>query len=496
MNTRSETNDPMDPKSSPLTLSKTAGVRRVNNVPVMIFGSAVIGFVLIMMLVAKDRADNQAMPVAGPKEKAGNTSLLAMKLVADQEGSLVAAASPVNDLNQLPILIAKTDNLDAPPLPPGAGQMLPPGGIAGNLRAPAGQQPTTLAAPQASLEPPRDDEASRIRMLKLQMLEEAAKARTNVPMAPPRNSGQTQFAQGGQPQSRGDMLAQIANVRQQMDQVQREDPTAAYQARLAQIRGMGGSNVSTGMQGPTGNAQNIASAALPAMRNTAGAAPRNGLSQFQSGEADRWRLDSQPEAPRSAFELRAGFVVPATLISGVNSDLPGQIMGQVAQDVYDTPTGRYVLIPQGSRLVGAYSSEVAYGQARVLVAWQRIIFPDGKAMDIGAMPGADAAGYSGFADSVNNHYARLFASAFLLSGITAGVTVSQQDATTGTNINRQRAGDAMSQALGQQLGQVTAQLIARNMNIAPTIEIRPGYRFNVVVTKDLTFAKPYAAFDY
>jgi type IV secretion system protein VirB10 len=170
-------------------------------------------------------------------------------------------------------------------------------------------------------------------------------------------------------------------------------------------------------------------------------------------------------------------------------------MAQVSQDVYDTPTGRHVLIPQGSRLVGAYSSDVAYGQARVLVAWQRIVFPDGKAMDIGAMPGSDAAGYSGFNDTVNNHYLRLFASAFLLSGITAGITVSQ-DPTTGNNVNRQRASDAMSQALGQQLGQVTAQLIARNMNIAPTIEIRPGYRFNIVVTKDMTFTKPYHSFDY
>ena len=84
------------------------------------------------------------------------------------------------------------------------------------------------------------------------------------------------------------------------------------------------------------------------------------------------------------------------MISGINSQLPGQVIGQVSQNVYDTPTGKYLLIPQGSRLVGTYSSDVVYGQERVLVAWQRIVFPDGKAMDIGAMPGADSAGYSGF----------------------------------------------------------------------------------------------------
>jgi type IV secretion system protein VirB10 len=193
--------------------------------------------------------------------------------------------------------------------------------------------------------------------------------------------------------------------------------------------------------------------------------------------------------------LRAGFVIPATLISGINSDLPGQIMGQVSQNVYDTPTGRHLLIPQGSRLIGSYSSDVSYGQSRVLVAWQRIVFPDGKALDIGAMPGADSAGYAGFKDQVNNHYFRLFGSAFLMSAVTAGITISQDDNNVGTG-NRQRASDAMSEALGQQLGQVTAQLIAKNMNIAPTLEIRPGYRFNVIVTKDMTLSKPYQSFDY
>ena len=168
-------------------------------------------------------------------------------------------------------------------------------------------------------------------------------------------------------------------------------------------------------------------------------------------------------------------------------------MGQVAQNVYDTATGKYLLIPQGSRLVGQYSSAVAYGQARVLVAWQRIVFPDGKAMDIGSMPGADSAGYAGLNDQVNNHYFRLFASAFLMSGVTAGITLSQPQQTSATS---QTASSALSEALGQQLGQVTAQLIAKNMNIAPTLEIRPGYRFNVMVTKDMTFSKPYQAFDY
>jgi len=199
---------------------------------------------------------------------------------------------------------------------------------------------------------------------------------------------------------------------------------------------------------------------------------------------------------RSPYELRAGFVMAATLISGINSDLPGQIMAQIAQNVFDTATGKYLLLPQGSRLVGSYSSDVAYGQARVLVAWQRIVFPDGKAMDIGSMPGADGVGYAGFNDRVNNHYLRLFGSALLMSAVTAGISYSQQQNQTQTPYGTPSASSAMSEALGQQLGQVTAQLIAKNMNIAPTLEIRPGYRFNVIVTKDMTFSKPYQSFDY
>ena len=295
-------------------------------------------------------------------------------------------------------------------------------------------------------------------------------------------------AQQGTPQTRDEMLSRLASVRQQIDAQRATDPTAAYQQRLAQMRAAG--LMPAGQSGVGG----MGGGGAPQLLQTAGAQGKNYAQFAGSGEGDRWRLDSQPEAPRSPYELRAGFVVPATLISGINSDLPGQIMAQVAQNVYDTPTGKHLLIPQGSRLVGSYSSDVAYGQSRVLVAWQRIVFPDGKAMDIGTMPGADSAGYAGFNDQVNNHYLRVFGSAFLMSGVIAAVSMSQDNsASTG---NQQRASDALSEALGQVLGNTIAQLVSKNLNIAPTLEIRPGYRFNVIVTKDMTFSKPYQSFDY
>ena len=131
-----------------------------------------------------------------------------------------------------------------------------------------------------------------------------------------------------------------------------------------------------------------------------------------------------------------------------------------------------------------------------MVAWQRIVFPDGKTIDIGAMPGSDEAGYAGYNDQVNNHYLRLFGEAILMSGITAGVTLSQDRNNNGNVYSQPTASSALSEALGQQLGTATAQMISKNLNISPTLEIRPGFRFNVMCIKDLVLTKAYKSFDY
>ena len=466
------TDEQMSPDASPGEVSRKSGVRRVNNLPMYLIGGVMTVFLGIMVLVAADRAAQQNKPNSGPKEKGGNTSLFASEIAGTQKDGIIpaAAAAPL----QVPepsgpatadgaVLIARPDNLDTPPKPP------------------------TSAGGGTSQSGPRDEELNRIRMAKMQQLEEAVKARTTVQMVAPRSAGSAPGAAGyaGAPGSREEALARLAAIRQQSEAAVHDDLTAVYKARLATLQG-------AGIGG--------AGAASPQLLPTAAAGGRNNVAQFgkdSSGEpGDRWKLDSRLEAPRSPFELRAGFVIPGTLISGINSQLPGQIMAQVAQNVYDTPTGKHLLIPQGSRLVGSYSSDVAYGQSRVLVAWQRIVFPDGKAMDIGAMPGADSAGYAGFNDQVNNHYVRLFGSAFLMSGVTAGITYSQRQNQATNTYGAPSASSALSEALGQQLGQVTAQLIAKNLSISPTLEIRPGYRFNVVVTKDMTFSKPYRSFDY
>lgn len=211
----------------------------------------------------------------------------------------------------------------------------------------------------------------------------------------------------------------------------------------------------------------------------------------------RWHLDSTLRNPNSRYELRAGSVIPGVMISGISSELPGQIIAQVSQNIYDTATGNYLIIPQGTKIVGIYSSDASFGQNSVLVAWQRLIFPDGKALDIGSMPGADSAGYAGFRDRVDHHYARIYGSAILMSGIVAGITYSQNTNQSGEfGYAQPTAGSVLSQALGQQLGEVTSQLVSKNLNISPTIHVRPGYRFNIIVVKDLVFESSYRQFAY
>lgn len=279
------------------------------------------------------------------------------------------------------------------------------------------------------------------------------------------------------------------------------DASEVYQRQMAEMQGR---NPSVGAfdAGATQMPETpYATSVQPvAMGQGGGGGRGNSLAAFD-GDESRWFLDSRMDIP-GKFVLRAGGVIPAILLSGINSDLPGQILAQVSQDVYDTATGRYLLIPQGTRLIGAYSSEVIYGQNRVFAAWQRLIFPDGRAYDIGSQPATTGAGYAGLRDRVNMHFMRVFGSALLMSAIVGGISYSQDDTSTsgsygdGEASRNNALSSTMSEALGQQLGQVTVEMIRRNMNIAPTLEVRPGFRMNVMLVKDVQFRREYKAFDY
>ena len=214
----------------------------------------------------------------------------------------------------------------------------------------------------------------------------------------------------------------------------------------------------------------------------------------RAGKDSSWILPHTRTAGQP-LELKTGAVIPGVMVTGINSDLPGNIIAQVSQNVFDTATGNYLLLPQGAKLFGTYDSRVIYGQERVLVAWNRVVFPDGSAITLGAMPGADMAGNTGYTDEVNNHYLRIFGSAILMSMITGGMSYSMDALNTSGNSGQGNQApslqDEMGSALAAQLGQATMQLLQKNLNIKPTLEIRPGYQFNVIVTKDMVFQRPY-----
>jgi type IV secretion system protein VirB10 len=213
----------------------------------------------------------------------------------------------------------------------------------------------------------------------------------------------------------------------------------------------------------------------------------------RSGADGQWTLNAS-RSPGARYELKSGTILPGIMISGINSDLPGTLLAQVSQNVFDTASGRHLLIPQGSRLFGRYDSRVIMGQERVLIAWNRVILPDGSTLDLGSMPGADQEGYAGFTDSVDNHYMRLFGSAVIMSMITGGMAYSVDSFGNNSNNNNNNTPsvqDEMGSALAATMGQASVSLLNKNMNISPTLEIRPGYRFNLIVVKDISFDAPY-----
>jgi type IV secretion system protein VirB10 len=194
------------------------------------------------------------------------------------------------------------------------------------------------------------------------------------------------------------------------------------------------------------------------------------------------------QQPISKYEIKAGTIIPSLLLTGLNSDLPGQIAAQVRENVYDTATGRYLLIPQGTRLVGEYDSKVAYGQDRALIVWSRLILPNGNSINLEGMPGVDMSGYSGLSDRVNNHYAKLVTGVLLGSVLGAGAQVATGG--QGTAINAPSFSQLAVSGGAQNLNQAGQQITQRNLNLQPTIEIRPGLKLNVFVTKDMIL-KPY-----
>lgn len=282
--------------------------------------------------------------------------------------------------------------------------------------------------------------------------------------------------------------------RQRMARLQAND--TAYDSPIAvsvdKLKTGEGDQAATSTSGgatvPGGSATDLYSAALKAGLGGQNLDPNaQGAKEdfFNADLKEAGYLPNRVVPQQSRYELKRGSVIPATLITGINSDLPGRITAQVSQNVYDSATGHYLLVPQGTKLFGRYDSKVSFGQSRVLVVWTDIIFPNGSTLQIGGMAGTDAQGYGGFNDKVDRHYLRTFGSAVLLAVIGTGIDIALPESST--LATQDTASDAARRNFAETFGRVTERTISKNLDLQPTLRIRPGYKFNILVDQDIVF---------
>jgi len=207
---------------------------------------------------------------------------------------------------------------------------------------------------------------------------------------------------------------------------------------------------------------------------------------FVNAAADKRTVSpDRLQAPPSPYVVQAGTLIAGALLTGIRSDLPGQITGQVTENVYDSPTGRYLLIPQGAKLIGIYDSQVTFGQSRVLLVWTRLIMPNGRSIVLDRQQGADPQGFSGLEDKVDNHWGELFKAALLSTLLSVG-------SEAGTSGQSNDLIQAIRQGASNSFSQTGQQIVGRQLNIQPTLTIRPGFPVRVTVNRDLVLA-PYGA---
>jgi len=242
---------------------------------------------------------------------------------------------------------------------------------------------------------------------------------------------------------------------------------------LVQTAGRGGVEADRAPAEPGGTGAGDQPAAA-SEATQAGGARRLEFARSGSVDVNPHALTPSP----SPWTLSAGTIIPASLISGLNSDLPGTVFAQVTENVRDSATGRTVLIPQGARLVGSYDSLVSYGQRRALLVWQRIIFPDGSSVRLDNMPGADLSGYAGVRDGVDPHTWRLLKGIALSTLLGVGTQVSLGSGES--DLVR-----AVRESTQQNAAHAGDQVTARNLDIQPTLTVRPGWPLRAVIHKDL-----------
>lgn len=271
-------------------------------------------------------------------------------------------------------------------------------------------------------------------------------------------------------------------------------PNSEMQRRHQELEAARTARLFSGSQTVSGNASPApVPAAVPSASDLArlGLAPQPATPSAQDrqltflGQAPDRRTVAPDRivAPATANVLQAGAVIPAALITGIRSDLPGQITAQVTQNVYDSPTGRILLIPQGTRIIGQYDSGVGFGQRRVLLVWTRLIMPDGRSIVLERLPGANTEGFAGLEDGVDFHWGEMVKAAALSTLLAVG-------AEAGTSQNESSLVQALRSGASNSINQTGQQIVSRQLGIPPTLTIRPGFPVRVMVTRDLVL-EPY-----
>lgn len=353
-------------------------------------------------------------------------------------------------LDQLPTDYSKLPPPAPPAEPPQLGRPLP-----GDLGAPILHAEQRAQAYGGAYPQPGHDPAEAERLARAKEAEEAANSSV--------------FFRSGR-QNAAPAIASVAST------------PAATQATSAMTSAMAAANAAFNPM-----AAGLASTAPQASDGTAIQNRQDQKEAFlnNSGSAQT-RNSGHLQLPASPHQMMAGTVIAAALVTGIKSDLPGDVIATVTEPVYDTATGRFVLIPQGSRLMGKYNSQVSYGQSRVQVVWNRVILPDTSSIPLDKLVGTDAAGYSGLEDDVDWHWDRILAGAALTTLLGVGAELAAPE-------NRQdgdRIVIAGRDGLQDSINQVGQELTRRNMNMQPTLTMRPGLPVRVLVGKDIAL-KPY-----
>jgi type IV secretion system protein VirB10 len=236
---------------------------------------------------------------------------------------------------------------------------------------------------------------------------------------------------------------------------------------------------------------------LPGGATPLGEPRRELAAESAPAEAGRSRTEAaaarlvRPQNALSPYVLFEGTILPAVLTSELTSDLPGIVTATLRSPVYDSPSGHHLLLPPGTRALGRYDSSSANGDSRLLVSWHRLILPDGRFFEIPLSSAADIHGATGLADKTDRHLGRAFTSTLLLSILSAGAQLSQPTSYSNT-YHPPTAGEVAAGAIGQQVSHLSSEILGRDLQVKPTMTIRPGTAFGIVLQADLVFSAPYA----